>query len=93
MLHLTRNWGRSFGFWGLVAAGVVAGVLVAPPLRRGARRLAVRATQGILTINDEARKLVAEAQSGLQGLVAEARTAAAGTGEEVAAPEKSLVEG
>lgn len=88
MLDLTKNLGRNFGVWGLVAAGVAAGVLAAPPLRRGARRLAVLATQGILTISDEARKLATEARSGWQGLVDEARTAAAAAGAQVPSVEE-----
>jgi hypothetical protein len=65
----------------LLAVGVVVGVAASPPLRKGARRLAVLATRGVLSIADEAKKLTedikkvaGEAKGELDKLVEEART-------------------
>jgi hypothetical protein len=73
--------GQALGPWGLLAMGIVAGVMAAPPLRKGARRLAVLATRGVLGIADEVKKVTedvkkvaVEAKDGLDKLVEEART-------------------
>ncbi|MGD0621919.1 MAG: hypothetical protein ABSA82_05590 [Thermacetogeniaceae bacterium] len=73
--------GQALGPWGLLAVGVVVGVAASPPLRKGARRLAVLATRGVLSIADEAKKLTedikkvaGEAKGELDKLVEEART-------------------
>jgi hypothetical protein len=73
--------GQALGPWGLLAVGVVVGVAASPPLRKCARRLAVQATRGVLSIADEAKKLtddVKKAACGAKGdlnkLVEEART-------------------
>lgn len=69
------------GPWGLIALGVTAGVMAAPQLRKGARRLAVLAICGALSITDEAKKVAGdvnkvanEARGKLDKLVNEART-------------------
>jgi hypothetical protein len=73
--------GQALGPWGLLAVGVVVGVAASPPLRKSARRLAVLATRGVLSIADEAKKLTedikkvaGEAKGELDKLVKEART-------------------
>lgn len=73
--------GQVLGPWGLLAVGIVAGVMAAPQLRKGARRLAVLAICGVLSITDEAKKVAGdvnkvanEARGKLDKLVTEART-------------------
>ncbi len=81
--------GQVLGPWGLLAVGVVAGVIASPSLRKGARRLAVLATRGVLSIADEAKKaagevkkVAGEAKGELNKLVEEARTVNAATVQE-----------
>jgi hypothetical protein len=76
--------GQALGPWGLLAVGVVIGVAASPPLRKCARRLAVQATRGVLSIADEAKKLTDDlktaacgAKGELNKLVEEARTVSA----------------
>ena len=73
--------GQALGPWGLLAVGVVAGVLAAPVLRKGARRLAVLATVGVLSIADEVKnasagmkKVATDARGELNKLVEEAKS-------------------
>ncbi|MGD0152270.1 MAG: hypothetical protein ABSC17_00700 [Thermacetogeniaceae bacterium] len=73
--------GQALGPWGLLAVGVIAGVMASPLLRKGARRLAVLATCGVLSIadevkkaTDEVKKVAVEAKGELNKLVDEART-------------------
>jgi hypothetical protein len=65
--------GQALGPWGLLAVGVVAGVMAAPPLRKGARRLAVLTTRSVLSIADEAKKVANGAKGELDKLVEEAK--------------------
>jgi hypothetical protein len=76
--------GQALGPWGLLAVGVVIGVAASPPLRKGARCLAVMTTRGVLSIADEAKRLMedvkkaaGDAKGGLDKLVEEARTVSA----------------
>ena len=83
--------GQCLGPWGMLAVGDVVGVAASPPLRKGARHLAVLATRSVLSIADEAKKLTDDvkkvaigAKGELDKLVEEARTVSA---EETAAAE------
>ena len=75
------RFGQVLGPWGLLAVGVIAGVMAAPPLRKGARHLAVLTTRGILSIADEAKKIAGDVKNAANGakneldkLVEEAKT-------------------
>ncbi len=59
--------GQALGPWGLLAVGVIAGVMAAPPLRKGARRLAVLTTRGILSIAGEAKKIAGDVKKVANG--------------------------
>ncbi len=59
--------GQALGPWGLLAVGIIAGVMAAPPLRKGARRLAVLTTRGILSIADEAKKIAGDVKKVANG--------------------------
>ena len=70
---IERNVGRYFGPLGLIAVGLVAGLLAEPAIRKGARRLAVLTTAGVLTAADSVRKVTGEAGSRLQTATGGAR--------------------
>jgi hypothetical protein len=58
---------------GLVA-GTVALALVVPPVRRGLRSIAVTAAGGVLSVTDEAKKLIGQSREGVQDIVSEAKS-------------------
>jgi uncharacterized membrane protein len=81
---LERHLSRSLGPFGLIAVGLVAGLLAEPAFRKGMRRFAVKSTAGMLTVTDAIHGVTQDAgkrvqatseaaKEGLRDVVGEAR--------------------
>jgi alanyl-tRNA synthetase len=63
---IERQMEQFLGPWGILAVGLIAGMLAEPSIRRGVRRLAVLTTAGVLDVADGAKKVSGEAGNKLQ---------------------------